>query len=471
MSQEKTSQSAKVKGMLTLDELRERIKKEEINQVVMSFSDMYGRLLGKRFDADFFLESVTKDGTHACNYLLVCDIELNIHPGYTYATWERGFGDFHLMPDMESLRLMSWQDKTATVMCDVYENHVLVPFAPRTILRTQIDAASKLSLKIFSASELEYYTYENSYRDAHEVNYQKSKLKPVGYYGADYNLLQTAREEKYTSLFRHHLKNSGIPVENSKGEFGIGQHELNIKFADLLSMADRHATYKQCLKEVADQLGVSVTFMAKPFADIAGNGCHLHLSITNAADGKNALIGDESIPDSNIKCSSLFKHFLAGWMKYTPDMMVFYAPTINSYKRFASTSWAPTRIAWSYDNRTAGFRVVGEDQSFRIECRIPGADCNIYLAFAAALASGLQGIKEKLPLQPIFNGNIYEAQDLAQVPQTLKEAVQVFEKSTFARQAFGDDVVNHYATFYRNEQAEFDKSVTDWERCRYFEQI
>jgi len=398
-------------------------------------------------------------------------MEMKIHPGYSFTNWQRGFGDLHLIPDMTSLRLMSWRDKTASVMCDAYDNHDLAPVAPRSILRRQTNAASELSFKIFSASELEYYTFENSYRDAHAVDYQKMKLKPVGDYPADYHLLQTAREEKYTNLFRQHLKKSGIPVENSKGEYGIGQHELNIKFTDILAMADRHVIYKQCLKEIADELGISVTFMAKPFSDNPGSGCHLHLSVTNAADGTNAFTGDEHIPGSHVKCSPLFKHFLAGWMKYTPEVMVFYAPTINSYKRFVSSSWAPTRIAWSYDNRTAGFRVVGEGKSLRIECRLPGADCNIYLAFAAALASGLQGIKDELPLAPIYDGNIYEAEDVPQVPQTLKEAVQLFEKSAFARQAFGDDVVNHYTTFYRNEQALFDTYVTDWERRRYFEQI
>ncbi|CAF1094349.1 unnamed protein product [Rotaria sordida] len=356
-------------------------------------------------------------------------------------------------------------------MCDIYEHHVLVPFAPRTILRRQIDAASNLSYKIFSASELEYFTYENSYRDACAVTYQQSKLKLVGDYPADYHLLQTAREEKYTSLFRQHLKASGVPIENSKGEYGPSQHELNVKFTDLLSMADRHMIYKQCLKEIADQLGISITFMAKPFTNVASSGCHLHLSITNIADGTNAFTGDENITGSDVKCSSLLKHFLAGWMKYVPDMMVFYAPTINSYKRFGSSTCVSSRIAWSYDNRTSSFRVVGQDQSLRIECRIPGADCNIYLAFAAALASGLQGIKDKLPLPPMYVGNTNEAHDLPQLPQTLKEALHIFENSAFARQAFGDDVVNHYATFYRTEQALYDKSVTDWERCRYFEQI
>ncbi|CAF0767424.1 unnamed protein product [Adineta steineri] len=471
MSQEKSSSSSKVAGMLTLDELRERVKKDEINQVVASFPDTYGRLLGKRFDADFFLESCVEDGTHCCNYLLSCDMDMDALPDYLNKSKEKLYSDFHLVPDMKSLRLVSWKEKTANVMCDIYDHHALEPFAPRTILRRQIDVASSLSYKIFAASELEYYTYENSYRDARANNYQQSKLKTVGDYRADYHLLQTAREEKYTSLFRQHLKSSGIPVENSKGEFGPNQHELNIKYSEIFTMADRHVIYKQCLKEIADQLGIAVTFMAKPFTDISGSGCHLHISVTNSTDGSNAFVGDENISGTDMKCSSLFKHFLAGWMKYTPDMMVFYAPTINSYKRYMTASFAPTYITWGYDNRTTSFRVVGQDKSLRIECRLPGADCNIYLAFAAALASGLQGIKDKLPLPSMYTGNAYEAKDLPQIPKTLRDAVQLFENSTFARQAFSDNVVNHYAEFYRNEQMVYDKFVTDWERSRYFEQI
>jgi glutamine synthetase len=316
MSQLESRQSAStVIGMLTLDELRERVKKEEINQVIMSFPDLYGRLMGKRFDGDFFLESGVEHGTHCCNYLLTCDMEMEMEilPGYMCANRQRTFGDFHLVPDMAPLRLVSWKEKATNVMCDIYDNHILVPFAPRSILRRQIDSASKLSYRIMCASESEYYTYDNSYRDAHAVNYQQSKLKSVGDYAADYHLLQTAREEKYTKVFRQHLKASGIPIENSKGEYGRGQHELNVKFTDLLSMADRHVTYKQCLKEIADEMGISVTFMAKPFTDVPGSGCHLHLSITNAFDGTNAFNGDEPFIDSDTKCSPLFKSFFS-WL-------------------------------------------------------------------------------------------------------------------------------------------------------------
>ncbi|CAF5116624.1 unnamed protein product [Rotaria sp. Silwood1] len=346
-------------------------------------------------------------------------------------------------------------------MCDVYDDkendHVLVPYAPHSILRKQIEAASKPPYKVLTVSELEYYMYENSYRDARAENYEKLKLKTLGDYHRSYHLLQTASEEKNNEAFRYHLKVSGIPVENSKREAGIGQHELNIKFSDVLS--------------TADQLGVSVTFMAKPFIDTAGSGCHIHLSMVNASGGKNAFTADSNSTDSNDKCSPLFKYFLAGWLKYAPDVTVFYAPTINSYKRLMNASWAPTNLAWSYDNRMTAFRVVGKSQSTRIECRLPGADCNTYLAFAASLASGLRVIADQLEPPPIFEADIDQTKELPQVARTLKEAIHAFENSTFEREVFGEDVVNHYLNFYRQEQAACETSVTDWERHRYFEQI
>lgn len=466
MNGEAFSRRKSVPGMLTVDELRERITKGEIDQVILAFADMSGRLLGKRLDGDFFLESALQNGIHCCNYLLVCDVDLQTHPDYTYTNVQRGYGDFHLIPDLTSSRLISWQDKTSHVMCDIYENDVLVPFAPRAILRRQVNAVLQMSYKIFSASELEYFTFENSYHDARAMNYQQSKLRPVGDYTAASSLLQNSREETYTSLFRKHLKASGIPIESNETEAGRGQHELNVKYTDVFSMADRHVIYKQCLKEIADQLGISITFMAKPFTDNSGSSCHLHLSLINAMDETNAFTGNEEIPGCPVKCNAIFKHFLAGWMRFTPDMMVFYAPTVNSYKRFVDSPVTTTRITWGYDNRTVSFRVVGEGQSLRIECRIPGADCNIYLAFAAALASGFQGIKDRIPLPPTLN-----ISNSPHFPRTLKDAIEIFEKSTFAREAFGDAIIDHYTTFYRHEQSVYEKHVTDWERVRYFEQI
>ena len=372
---------AKIKGMLTLSELAERVKNDEIETVVLGFTDHYGRLMGKRFDAEFFVEEAGEHGTHGCDYLLTVDMEMEPIAGYKFANWERGYGDVHLVPDLSTLRIASWLDKTALVLCDVEDekSHKYASIAPRSILRKQIEKASALGFDVMSASELEYYIFEDSYKTAHEKGY--TKLEPMGWYIEDYHMLQGAREEKFTAKARHHLKHSGIPVENSKGEWGKGQHELNVRYAESLIMADRHVIFKQCLKELADSLGLSLTFMAKPDTDpAAGSSSHIHLSLWQ--DGNNAFTGDH--PLGPVQGSDTFRWFLGGWMAHVQELMVFYAPTINSYKRYIDFSWAPTRIAWSYDNRTAGFRVVGSGKSLRIECRIPGADCNPLLGLCSS---------------------------------------------------------------------------------------
>jgi glutamine synthetase len=392
---------ADIKGMLSIDQLKSLVQKEEIETVLLAFTDLYGRFIGKRYDAEFFLEKIAQDGAHACDYLLTVDMEMNPVAGYTFANWESGYGDVHLLPDFSTLRLASWLDKSALIICDVQNDntHKLESINPRTILREQIEQATLAGYSTRAGSELEYYIFENSYREASEKKYDD--LRSAGWYIEDYHILQGTREESFNGTVRRHLKNSGVPVENSKGEWGLGQHELNVHYADILTMADRHAVYKQCFKEVADKLGISVTFMAKFSEEQAGSSCHLHLSLWQA--NKNIFPGKMSA--GPVKCSPEFRWFLGGWIKHAPDVMVFYAPTVNSYKRYRSESWAPTRLAWSYDNRTAGFRVVGRGNSLRIECRIPGADCNPYLAFAAALASGLDGIKNKIEPPAIFAGD------------------------------------------------------------------
>jgi glutamine synthetase len=414
-----------------------------------------------------FVEDTYHHGTHGCDYLLTTDMEMEPVQGYSFANWELGYGDFHLVPDLNTLRIASWLDKTAMVLCDVKseKTHDFVAVAPRSILRKQIDAARRAGCKSCAASELEYYLFQNSYREAAADGYRD--LEPAGWYLEDYHILQGTRTEPFTAAVRHHLKHSGVPVENSKGEWGLGQHELNIRYAEALEMADRHIVYKQCLKETAERMGLSVTFMAKFATDRAGSSCHIHFSLWR--DGKNAFAGDGEL--GRIKCSELFRWFLGGWIAHVPDVMVFYASTVNSYKRYVDASWAPTRLAWSYDNRTGGFRVVGHDQSLRIECRIPGADCNPYLAFAASLASGLDGIAHKIEPPDIFTGDIYAAKHLPRVPHTLAEATSRFENSEFAKRVFGEDVVEHYTHFFRTEQAAFNSAVTDWERRRYFERI
>lgn len=456
-----------IRGMLSLEQLKNKVAQEDIETVIVAFTDHYGRLTGKRFDAEFFLESAVEDGTHACDYLLTTDMELEPVPGYSLANWELGYGDFHLVPDLATLRLANWLDRTAVVFCDVIDDktHEYVAQAPRSILRKQLAAADELGYDCFSASELEYYLFENNYREAADQHYQD--LKPRGWYLEDYQILQSTRIEDFTAAARRHLKYSGVPVENSKGEWGLGQHELNVRYAEALTMADRHIVLKQCLKELADSMGISITFMAKYHTDRAGSSCHIHLSLWR--NGKNVFDGGNNY--GPVRGSTEFWWFLGGWMAHVPDVMPFYAPTVNSYKRYVDASWAPTRLAWSYDNRTAGFRVVGKGSSLRIECRIPGADCNPYLAFAAALASGLDGIRNKIEPPAVFEGDIYAAKHLPRVPYTLAQAVDQFETSAFAKAVFGEAVVEHYTHFFRTEQEAYNQSVTDWERKRYFERI
>ena len=520
--------------MLTLDELKALAAQEKINTVYMAFSDHMGRQMGKRYDVDFFLESGVH-GSHACEYLMTVDMDFNIIPGFAFTNWcvlsplcsvwsyraicplllvvhmifspnlalslslsvpvhpllsvgnmgsrlpnflvlrfnlsifrERGYGDFQIVPEMSTLRVASWLDKTAHVICDVVNCKTGKPVsvAPRSVLLDQVNKARALGYQGVGASELEYFMYKDSYEEAHKKGYKG--LEHFGYYLGDYHMLQSTREEKLNAVMRHELKKSGIPIENSKGEYGLGQHELNVKYADVLTMSDRHMVYKTCFKEVSQRLGMSVTFMAKPHASQSGSSCHLHVNLSNL-NGENLFAGNDEL--EGIKCSETFRHFLGGWIRHTPDLMPFYAPTINSYKRFAAASWAPTRLAWSADNRTAGFRIVGEGKSLRIECRLPGADANPYLAFAAAMASGIDGIVNKIEPTRAGAGNFYLDDTSTPVPNTLQEATKRFRNSEFARRAFGDDVVDHYAHFYQLECDSYDKAVTDWERIRYFEQV
>lgn len=439
--------------MIDLAQLQQLVDDDDIDTVVVGFSDHYGRLCGKRFDARFFIDEVAEQGTHACDYLLTTDMEMEPVEGYRFASWDKGYGDVHLVPDLTTLRRSSWLDRSALVLCDVEG----VAVAPRTILRRQVDEAAALGLVAMAATELELYVFDTSYRDAARAGHRE--LDPAGWYLEDYQLLQGTRTEPLMGEIRRHLSRSGVPVESTKGEWGLGQHEINVRYTDVLAMADRHTIVKQCTKEVADQFGSSVTFMAKFATDRAGSSCHIHMSLWR--DGANLFAAD---PDA-------FRWFIGGCIEHTPDVMVWFAPTVNSYKRFVDASWAPTRLAWSHDNRTAGFRIVGTGESLRVECRIPGADCNPYLALGALLAAGLDGIAQRIDPPDELVGDAYAAQHVPRVPRTLTEAVDRFAKSAFARGRFGDEVVEHYTHFFQTEQAAFDASVTDWERQRYFERI
>jgi len=451
-------------GMLTVEQLRARVRNRAVDTVLVVFTDHYGRFMGKRFDAGFFLDHTLRHGAEACNYLLTVDMEMNPVPGYALSNWQQGYGDLHLQPDLATLRLASWLDRSALVICDVQapDSKQPLPQAPRALLRRQIERVAALGYTAMAGSELEYYLFRDSYRAAMEKSYRG--LQPAGWYLEDYHMLQGARTEPFHGEVRRALRDSGVPVETSKGEWGRGQHELNVRYAEVLEMADRHVVFKQCLREIADRQGLAVTFMAKPYEDQAGSSCHLHLSLWRGT--KAAFAGRRGNEGSTV-----FRQFLAGWIAHAAELMVCYAPTVNAYKRYQSASWAPTRLAWSHDNRTAGFRIVGHGEHLRIECRLPGADCNPYLAYAAALASGLDGIERGLEPPPAFKGDMYAAAELPRVPATLRDATTLFERSSFARAAFGDEMVDHYLHFFRCEQQAYDAAVTDWERQRYFERI
>lgn len=458
-----------INGMLTIPQLEEKVRSGEIETIIAAFPDLYGRLFGKRITPDFFLDQVAKSGMHACNYLFTVDMEMNPVPGYRYANWDAGYGDFHCVPDMTTLRHAAWLDKTAMVMCDVLDERSgsLTTVSPRSILKKQLSAAEAMGYRPMGASELEYYIFNESYESARNKKYHG--LKTIGSYIEDYHILQGTREEPLNAAVRKYLSESGVPVEFSKGEWGPGQHELNIRYSDVLAMADNHTVYKQCFKDVAGNLGIAVTFMAKFDENLAGSSCHMHLSLWDTSGKKSLFAGKgKAAPEIG---SDLFRWFLGGWISHANEMMPFYAPTVNSYKRYQAGSWAPTALAWSCDNRTAGFRIIGEGESLRIESRIPGADINPYLGYAAALASGLDGIRNRIEPPGLFEGNMYSAASLPRVPATLRDAIAALEQSAFAREAFGPDVVEHYLHFFTTEQKCYDKAVTDWERARYFEQI
>lgn len=456
---------------MTPEELRDEVAAGSVDTVVVAFPDHYGRLMGKRFDAGFFLDEGLTEGTHACDYLFTVDMEMEPVEGYRYANWELGYGDFHLVPDVATLRRCAWSDRTAMVLCDAHDDgaHRPVAVAPRSMLRRQVERASAAGFEALAASELEFFLSRDGYGEAHRKGYRD--IESAGWYVEDYHLLQGARVEDFVGAARRALRDSEIPVETSKGEAATGQHELNIRYAEVVAMADRHVVMKQALKELADARDVSVTFMAKPDAGQPGSSCHLHLSLRHTPDRTGATPRQPSVfATSEGDTTDVFRWFLGGWMHHAADLMPMYAPTINSYKRFQHQSWAPTGLAWSHDNRTVGFRIVGSGANLRIECRLPGADTNPYLAYSAALASGLDGIANRIEPPDELRGDAYSTESPG-LPTTLAEATRRFASSSAARDLLGDEVVEHYAHHFEMECAAFDRAVTDWERRRYYERI
>ena len=451
-------------GMLDLETLKGLVERGEIDTVVVAMVDMQGRLVGKRVSAPFFLDSVIEE-THGCDYLLTVDIEMEPVPGYEAASWDLGYGDFVLKPDMASLRRTPWLEGTALILCDVLDHrtHDDLPHSPRAILRRQLKRLSERGWKSYMASELEFYVIDEPYDVAREKNYRN--LKHAGWYIQDYHIFQTTKEEPLIRAIRVGMENAGIPVEVSKGEWGPGQEEINLRYAEALEMADRHSIYKNGAKEIAFLQGKAITFMAKPAYDLAGSSCHIHSSIWDAA-GETPLFYD---PQGTHGMSRLFEHYLAGLLHCASDITYFLAPYINSYKRFQAGSFAPTKSGWSVDNRTAGFRLLGPGAGTRVECRIAGADCNPYLAYAAILAAGLYGVENELELVPEYRGNIYEAENVPDVPKTLRDALAALDNSEVMRGALGDNVVDHYVHAGKWEQLEYDRRVTDWEVQRNFE--
>jgi glutamine synthetase len=442
--------------VLELEGLRALVAAGDVDTVVVAFTDMQGRLLGKRLHAEFFLEET--EAGHAvegCNYLLALEMEMDPVPGYEIASWEQGYGDFVIVPDVATLRRIPWLEATALVLADVqWHDGSPVQPSPRQVLKAQVERAAALGYTAMLGSELEFFLLKETYAEAHAKGY--SSLTPSVPYILDYHVLATTYDERLIRQIRNGMHGAGIRVETSKGEAWPGQQEINFRFADAITMADNHAIYKNGAKEIAFLNGCAITFMAKPFEDWIGNSCHIHSSLWR--DGEAAFATDDV----------LFGQWLAGQIACLGELAVFVAPTLNSYKRYAAGSWAPTTLAWGHDNRTCGFRVVGHGSSRRIETRIPGADVNPYLAFAALIAAGLYGIEHELEPPAALEGNAYES-DAERFPGALRDAIAALEAGTMARAALGDQVVEHYLNYARTEQALFDRYVTDWERKRYFE--
>jgi glutamine synthetase len=452
-------------GSLTFDQLKKAVTAGDIDTVLACAVDMQGRLIGKRFLAKYFVESAY-DETHGCNYLLANDIDMEPVPGYKAASWSKGYGDFVMKPDLTTIRNVPWLEKTTLVLCDVLDHHTHddLPHSPRGILKRQVARLKERGWMAYFASELEFYLFEESYHSARGKQWHN--LSTASPYIGDYLIGITTKEEAVMQAIRNGLAAAGIPVENSKGEWGPGQEEINVRYAEALEMADRHAILKNGCKEIAAGQGKAITFMAKYNYGLAGNSSHIHNSLWSA-DGKTPLFFDRK---AEYSMTPLMRSWVAGQLKYAREFTWFLAPYINSYKRFQVGTFAPTKITWSRDNRTAGFRLCGEgSKGIRIECRVGGADLNPYLAFAGLIAAGLAGVDEKLELAKPFEGDAYYGARLTEIPKTLREATDTLARSKMLKQALGAEVIDHYVHTAKWEQFEYDRRVTDWELHRGFE--
>lgn len=448
---------------MTFDALKEAVKDGTIDTVLACFPDMQGRLMGKRFHGVNFVESSFEE-THCCNYLLATDLEMATPEGYASSSWEGGYGDYIMAPDLSTIRVLPWLEATAMVLCDILDHHDHKPVshAPRQVLKVQIERLKALGFDAMMATELEFFLFENSFDDIRKSGFRT--LTPISGYNEDYAILQTTKEEGVMRPIRNHLFGAGLPVENTKGEAETGQEELNIRYAAALDCADHHTIAKNAVKEIAWQHGHAATFLPKWDHTKVGSSSHVHQSLWQ--DGKAAFAD----PNDSLGMSEIMKHYMAGLIAYAPDYTFFLAPYVNSYKRFAKGTFAPTKTVWSVDNRTAGFRVCGDNtKGVRVECRIGGSDLNPYLAQAAMLAAGIKGIEEKMELAPPSAGDVYEDTKAQDIPRTLRDATESLRNSKFLRAAMGDDVIDHYTRCAEWEQEEFDRVVTDWEIARGFE--
>jgi glutamine synthetase len=448
----------------SFDDLKKDVSEGRIDTVLAVQVDMQGRLMGKRFHAQYFVDSAWHE-THSCNYLLATDMEMETVSGYKSTSWEKGYGDYTMKPDLATLRRVPWLEGTAMVLCDVLDHHTHeeVPHSPRAMLKKQVKRLEAMGMKAFMATELEFFLFDQTYDDARHSGYRDLQL--VSGYNEDYHIFQTTKEEDVMRAIRNGLQGAGIPVENSKGEASAGQEEINVRYTDALGMADRHAIIKNGCKEIAWSRGKAITFLAKWNYNAAGSSSHIHQSLWSL-EGKPLFFDHKG----RYGMSELMEHYVAGLLAHAGEITYFLAPYINSYKRFVAGTFAPTKAIWSKDNRTAGYRLCGEEtKGIRIECRVGGSDLNPYLAFAALIAAGLDGIEKKMPLEDPFTGDAYGAKDVREVPKTLRGATEMLNESALLRGAFGDDVIDHYVRAARWEQEEYDRRVTDWEVARGFE--